>query len=158
MASSLLIDDSWADDLCWERLRTAPSGEVATLPPGTTEESGRCWGISPQLPLTGARPVAPPTSTAGHTHGRPPELAARVQHLRKLRTRLQARLSDQADPTYGEVMETVVCTIDELLDLLDTAGCWVPVMSSHVERCIMTAERWLSSLPGSLPGGSPAGL
>ena len=33
LLETLMPDDSWADDLCWERLRSAPLGEVATAPP-----------------------------------------------------------------------------------------------------------------------------
>ena len=80
-------------------------------------------GHLPPASLNWGEAYAPaPTSTPGHTHGRSPELAARVQPLRELQARLQARLRDHVDPTYGEVTEAVDCAIDEVMDPLDTAG------------------------------------
>ena len=71
----------------------------------------------------------------------PPDLTLKVQHLRSLRVRVQAKLHGHIDPGWGaDVLET----IDQIVDLPDTNASILRVISSHVDRCIVFAEKWLS--------------
>ena len=65
--------------------------------------------------------------------------------MSELKVNLHGRLRDHVDPAHRETMEAVACAIDEVLDLLETDVCRLPVMISHVESCIQSAEKWLSS-------------
>ena len=109
------------------RCRVGGSGNDA--PTDTTGTSGDCCGHARSSPM---RDTVSPTEA----HGRPPDLASKVLHLRCLKARVLAKQQGGTD---------LLGTIDQILDLPDICAGSLPVLCSHVDRCTVFAEKWLSS-------------